>query len=152
MSTKRLRLDSLGGRRFVAQNERGDRITLDASPAGGSEPAPIGVSPMEALLAALAACTAIDVRIVMEKKRTPLDSYRIEVEAERADGTYPQPYTSITLRHVASGAGVTLDALEKAAHLSHEKYCSVAASLDPKISVRIEVALEDAAAGGGPAA
>lgn len=143
MSTKRLRLDSLGARRYVATNERGDRITLDATPDTPDGTPRIGISPMDALLGALAACTAIDVQLVMDKKRTPLARYRIEVEAERKEGTYPQPYTSIKLRHIGAGEGITQDSLEKAAHLSHEKYCSVAASIDPSIPVEIEVVVED---------
>ena len=52
----------------------------------------------------------------------------IEAEGERAD-EHPRRYTRIVVRHIASGEGLTPEALERAAHLSHEKYCSVAASL-----------------------
>lgn len=43
------------------------------------------------------------------------------------------------MRHIASGEGVTEEALSKAAHLSHEKYCSVAASLNSDITVETRV-------------
>ena len=98
---------------------------------------------MEALLGALATCTAYDVVEVMNKRRTPLSTYRIEVEGERAQDD-PKRYTRITVRHIAAGAGVSEAQLVRAATLSHEKYCSVAASLSSEIVV--EARLEDAAA------
>ncbi|MFN4071772.1 MAG: OsmC family peroxiredoxin, partial [Thermus caldifontis] len=42
-----------------------------------------------------------------------------------------------TITHIASGPGVTLEALERAAHLSHTKYCSVSANLNAEITVKV---------------
>ncbi|MFC4425422.1 OsmC family protein [Deinococcus navajonensis] len=123
---KTLNVTWLGEQRYLGVSESGHQLLIDNSAVK------IGVSPMEALLGALATCTAYDVVEVMKKRRTPLSSYRIEVEGERAE-TNPKRYTTITVRHIASGEGVTAEALEKAAHLSHEKYCSVAASLNSEI-------------------
>ncbi|THF69143.1 OsmC family protein [Deinococcus sp. Arct2-2] len=123
---KTMNVTWLGEQRYLGVSESGHQILIDNSPTK------IGVSPMEALLGALATCTAYDVVEIMKKRRTPLASYRIEVEGERAD-TDPKRYTTITVRHIASGEGVTEDALSKAAHLSHEKYCSVAASISSEI-------------------
>ncbi|ANE43496.1 OsmC family protein [Deinococcus puniceus] len=123
---KTLNVTWLGEQRYLGVSESGHQLLIDNSPTK------IGVSPMEALLGALATCTAYDVVEIMKKRRTPLSSYRIEVEGERAD-TDPKRYTTITVRHIASGEGVTEDALSKAAHLSHEKYCSVAASISSEI-------------------
>lgn len=143
MGTKSVRLDVLPGNRYVAANERGDRITLEVSRAAEpAAPPAVGLGPMEALLAALGACTAFDVAGIMAKRRTPLERYRVELSGERPDGATPAPYRRIVVRHVASGEGVTAEALEKAAHLSHEKYCSVAASLDPRIEVVLEARVE----------
>ena len=124
--------------RFVAQNPRGDRITLEAHHTAplDSDPASVGLGPMEALLAALGSCTAVDVQDIMKKKRTPLSTYRIELEGIRAD-TIPQRYTKIIMRHIASG--ISQDALEKAVRLSFEKYCSVASSLRQDIEFVLEV-------------
>ena len=94
---------------------------------------------------ALATCTATDVQDIMRKRRTPLASYRLEVEGERAEGT-PGRYTRIVVRHIASGEGVSVEQLKKAAHLSHEKYCSVAASLRQDIEFVLEAKLEAAPA------
>lgn len=132
-----LTVHHLGEQRYVGFNGRGQQLLIDASPVA------IGVRPMEALLGALATCTAYDVVGIMEKRRTPLASYRIEVEGERAE-EHPRRFTDIVVRHVGSGPGVTAEALEKAAHLSHEKYCSVVATLNANI--RVEVAVEAEAA------
>ena len=147
MNTKTIHVDALdpgsgSSVRFVAQNPRHDRINIQAhiAPPSDSSPASTGLGPMEALLAALATCTATDVQDIMRKRRTPLTSYRLEVEGERAEGT-PGRYTRIVVRHIASGEGVTVEQLRRAAHLSHEKYCSVAASLRQDIEFVLEAKL-----------
>lgn len=127
----------LGEQRYVGLNETGQQLLIDNSPTK------IGVSPMEALLGALATCTAYDVVEVMKKRKTPVERYRVEVEGERAE-EHPKRYTRIVVRHIAGGAGITRESLEKAAHLSHEKYCSVSATLNSEVVV--EVQLDDVAA------
>jgi putative redox protein len=148
MASKTVLIDALdagGGKRtrFVASNPRGDRIALEAhhdAPAD-TDPSSVGLGPMEALLAALGSCSAVDVQDIMAKRRTPLSRYRIEVIGERAEGL-PARYTKITVRHIGSGEGVTKEQLEKAARLSFEKYCSVANSLREDIEFVIEARAE----------
>ncbi len=147
MSSKIIHIDALdpsgkSSPSFVAQNLRGDRIVIQAHHNAPTEhdPASSGLGPMEALLAALGACSAVDVQDIMRKKRTPLLRYRIELDGARSDST-PARYTKITMRHLASGEGVGLESLERAVRMSVEKYCSVAASLNPDIEMVIEVAL-----------
>ena len=135
---KTLHVTWLGEQRYLGVSESGHQLLIDNSPVK------VGVSPMEALLGALATCTAYDVVEIMKKRRTPLASYRIEVEGERAD-TDPKRYTRITVRHIAAGEGVSAEALNKAAHLSHEKYCSVAASLNSELVVATRLEGESAA-------
>ena len=84
---------------------------------------------MQALLAALGTCTAYNVVEILAKRRTPVQSYRIELEGTRAE-EHPRRYTHIKVRHIVSGKGITQESTEKAVELSHEKYCSVAASLN----------------------
>ena len=128
---------------FVAQNLRGDRITIMAHKVLpiSNDPPSAGLGPMEALLAALGSCTAVDVQDIMAKRRTPLTRYKLEIEGTRAEGT-PGRYTGIRVLHIGSGEGVSAEQLEKAAHLSHEKYCSVASSLREDIVWSIEARVE----------
>ncbi len=116
-----------GEQRYSGANEAGDRLVID-----GSDGVSLGVRPMEALLASLGSCTAFDVVEILAKRRTPVESYRIELSGERAD-EHPRRYTRILVRHVVSGAGITQKSLERAVELSHDKYCSVAASLNSDI-------------------
>jgi putative redox protein len=119
-------IDHLGGARYVGRNEGGDRIFVDG------EEISIGVRPTEALLAALGTCTAFDVVSILEKRRTPVESYRVELEGERAE-EHPRRFTKMVVRHVVSGEGTTRESLERAVSLSHERYCSVAATLNSEI-------------------
>ena len=50
------------------------------------------LSPVETVLAALAACTAMDVVSIAGKKRQAIDDYRIHVRGDQRD-EYPQVYT-----------------------------------------------------------
>lgn len=126
MANTTMIIQHLGGERYVGRNEAGNQIIID-----GEEVA-LGVCPMEALLAALGTCTAFDVVSILAKRRTPVESYRIELEGERAE-EHPRRYTRIRARHVVSGEGITQASLERAVSLSHEKYCSVASTLNSEI-------------------
>ncbi|HEY0868043.1 MAG TPA: OsmC family protein, partial [Fimbriimonas sp.] len=67
-----------GGMAFEATPPSGNKFVMDAIPEfGGSN---LGPTPLEALLASVAACSAMDVVSVLTKKRQKVLSYRIEVE------------------------------------------------------------------------
>ena len=119
-------IQHLGGARYVGWNRAGDQIIIDG------EEVTLSVRPMEALLAALGTCTTFDVVSILAKRRTPVESYRIELEGERAE-EHPRRYTRVRVRHLVSGEGITPESLERAVSLSHEKYCSVAATLNSEI-------------------
>jgi len=130
---KTIVIHQLCDKRFLAENEAGDRSVID-----GNDPA-AGLRPMEMLLAALGSCTAYDVVDIMKKKRTPLAFYRVEVTGRRAE-KHPRRYTHIHVVHVGSGEGVTEKQFAHAARLSHEKFCGASASLNAEITweVRLE--------------
>ncbi len=93
-----------------------------------------GQSPVDALLSALAACSAVDVVDVLAKRRTPVGQLRVEARGERRE-EIPRRFTHVELRYIVDGAGIEAVHVERAIALSHEKYCSVAATLDPELSV-----------------
>jgi putative redox protein len=119
----------LGDLRFEGGRTGGPAIRLDGAGADGP-------SPMEALLLALAGCTAADVVEIGRKMREPWEgaSFRVHVEGERAPEP-PRRYTRIRLAYRVSGAGLDRAKLERAIALSHEKYCSVLHSLRPDLVV-----------------
>jgi len=94
----------------------------------------IGASPTETLLAALAACTAMDVASILRKKRQRFSRYRIEVTGEKQEG-HPQVFTAITVEHQLTGP-MTAEAVRRSVELSATAYCPVSAMLSA--AVRIE--------------
>jgi len=93
-----------------------------------------GCSPTETLTLALAGCMAIDVVLILEKRRARLDSLRVAVDGTRAD-TEPRRFTRLALRFELAGSGFTEAHVERAIALSREKYCSVWHSLRQDIEL-----------------
>ena len=85
-------------------------------------------SPVESVVASLAACTGMDVISIMIKKRQRIDRYEIEGRAiQRTE--YPQVLTEIEITHVIEGSVVLEHAVRRAIELSATKYCPVNAML-----------------------
>jgi putative redox protein len=112
----------ISGNNFVGVDSTRHAVVLSAEDQG------IGVKPSEMLLVALASCTAVDVVSIMEKKRKPLSFLEIISTGEK-DIEPPWPYRKINLHYRLKGREVTDTAVAQAIRLSHEKYCSVAATV-----------------------
>ena len=102
-------------------------VTLDSKGVAGP-------SPMQALLAALAGCMAIDVVMILQKGRHPLTALEAQLVGQRAEEE-PRRYTTITLHFVVTG-DVPSQAIERAIELSHDKYCSVWHSMRQDIDLQ----------------
>lgn len=124
----------VGEEQFLAVGASGHAVALDADRKSNVAP-----GPMEMLLAALGACTATDVVMILEKKRQKLESLEVIVSGERAENP-PKVWTKLELVYKLRGH---LDeaAVKHAIELSEEKYCSVAAMLrkTAAISFRFEI-------------
>ena len=84
-----------------------------------------GPSPMDLVLAAVAACMAIDIKVILDKGRVPFDALDVTARGERRE-VPPRHYRA--LRLVFSLTGVppgNRRRLERALELSRAKYCSV---------------------------
>ena len=99
-----------------------------------------GPSPVDALLGALATCASSDVVDILAKRRTPVSTFEVEVEAERANAV-PRRLTHVLLKFRITGEGIEREQAERAIDLAITKYCSVRDSLDPRISITWEVQL-----------
>jgi putative redox protein len=98
-----------------------------------------GASPTQLLLLSVAGCMAIDVKMILEKSRVPLDSLEVEVVGERAE-TEPKRFLAIQLIYRLSGPLEEHEAkLQRAIDLSRDKYCSVLHTLDPGIDFDISI-------------
>jgi putative redox protein len=93
---------------------------------------------MDALLSALAVCTAEDVIEILHKRRTPAEHLDIDVTGDRAN-EIPARLVAVKLTYHLTGAGIDRVNAERAVDLALTKYCSVRRSLDPTISVDFSV-------------
>jgi uncharacterized OsmC-like protein len=108
--------------RFVALTGT-DRVL-----AFGDHPEEHELSPVETLVAALAACSAMDVISIAGKKRQAIDRYEVHAVGTQRD-EYPQVLTEITITHEVWGADLSEAAIRRAIELSATKYCPVNAML-----------------------
>jgi putative redox protein len=123
-------VDPVEGMRVDAVSGSGFPVSFDtlAPDQGG-----VGPSPTEALLAALAACTAMDVASIMRKKRQQIERYEIAVTAEKAD-EHPHVFTSIVVEHQIVG-DVSSEAVRRSVELSATSYCPVSAMLSRSVPI-----------------
>jgi putative redox protein len=123
---KKMVLNWRGNYRFTAKNEKGLSVNFDAPmPNGGEETA---LSPMENVLASLAACSSFHVVSILRKKRQDFSDYSVEMTADRRDEP-PRIFTNIHLKYFIKGKNISKEAVETAIRLSEEKYCSVGGML-----------------------
>ena len=118
------------GMAFRGGPDGGVEIGVDG---GGVE----GPAPMHLLLMSVGACMAIDVLMILEKGRVPVDDLEIEAVGVRADDP-PQRYESMELVYRISGPSEDeQQRVDHAIALSKDKYCSVLHTLDPNIDLTI---------------
>ena len=92
------------------------------------------LSPVETVLAALGACTAMDVISITTKKRQAIDDYRIHLRGDQRD-EYPQVYTEIEVVHEVTGSDISEAAIRRSIELSATKYCPVSAMISAGATV-----------------
>lgn len=113
---------------FSAEVPSGVTFVMDSHPDHGGKGR--GPTPVEALLSAIAACGAMDVVSILEKKRQVVTSYRVEVDGDRPPpGEYPRPFSAIRVKHIVSGPNLDPLAVKRAVELSDGKYCTVITTL-----------------------
>ena len=121
MSIKNVVVRNDAAMHFTATTGSGFPVTFDS---GDAQTAP---GPTEVVLAALAACSAMDVVSILAKKRQTFERYEIHVRGDQRDA-YPQVFTRIDVVHEMAGS-VEPVALRRSIELSATKYCPVNAML-----------------------
>lgn len=117
------------------ENKSGNTVILDAAEKIGGKNK--GMRPMELLAGSLAGCMSIDVLLILQKQRQPVTFYEVTIDAQRKDAV-PAAFEAFQL-DFAFNREVDLEKAEAAVNLSHEKYCSVSASLHPSIQITTQV-------------
>lgn len=110
---------------FVATNEKGHKINLSGD---GSS-----VGPMESVLMAIAGCSTIDIVMILEKMRQPLEHIEVEVQAERRD-EIPKTFTKVNLHYKLTG-DLKEKKVEQSINSSLDKYCSVSKMIEKSAEI-----------------
>lgn len=125
--TSRISVDWKQDRVFECGREGGPSIFLD----GDGKAAP---SPPDALLAALASCVSVDVVDILAKRKTPVETFNVDVVGQRAETT-PRRFRHITLNFTITGRDIDRAHADRAIDLALNKYCSVRDTLDPNLPI-----------------
>ena len=125
--------------RFVAVGSNEGRAIVLNAPHPEGTPA-TGFSPAELVLAGAGACSAWDVVQILWKGRQEVGGLEVRVvgtqQAER-----PWPFRDVRLHYVVTGRDLNPGLVRRAVRLSHERYCSVIATIRgaAKIGYTLEI-------------
>ena len=114
------------GMSFVAETGSGHMIVMDGAPEGGGRN--LAPRPMETVLAGTAGCTAYDVVLILRRGRQAVTGCQVKVTSTRAE-TDPKVFTKINMHFTVTGSDISAAAVERAIHMSHNKYCSASIML-----------------------
>ncbi len=127
-------------RMFLGESGSGHTIVMDGAPdAGGRN---LGVRPMETVLIGMGGCTAFDVVHILEKSREAIEDCVADITAERADED-PKVFTKIHVKFTVTGKNLNPEKVERAVHLTAEKYCSASIMLAKTAEITHEVEIVD---------
>lgn len=115
-----------GGVKFESETGSGHTLTTDGPEASGGENA--GARPMELVLIGTGGCASYDVVTILKKMKQPVEGCVCKLSAERADEP-PKVFTRIGMHFVVTGHGLSEKKVQRAVHLSADKYCSASIML-----------------------
>ncbi len=115
-----------GGKNMVGINSNGQRIEMNWEE---------GPSPMQLALQMVGACSIVDVVIGLKERE--FSKAWVDMDSTRNDES-PRFFTSINMVYHVVG-DVPKKLVERIAHKSHEKYCSVSNSLRDDCKITYEV-------------
>jgi len=110
------------GLTFESDNPSGKTVVMDTNIDGQDER--YGLSPKAMMLSSLAGCSALDVISTLDKMKSPIDDFKIEVSGELTD-EHPRYYHSVFVDYHFYGTDLNKKKCERAVELSVEKYCGV---------------------------
>lgn len=123
---------------FVATSTRGREVHMDEpTESGGTDQ---GVSPMQMLIMAMGGCSGIDIAMILEKSRQTIETFEMELDAERPPNTVGQPYHKIHAHYILTGE-IDPAKAERAVRLSVTKYCGVSRTLEASADITCSVSI-----------
>jgi putative redox protein len=124
-----------GGLAFLTTTGSGHLTLMDGDPGAGGQNQ--GAAPKEMLLAALAACTAMDVAAILQHMHEPLKDLSVRASGDVAPH-HPRVFERIRLEYELTG-DVAPERFARAVELSQHRYCPISAML--RASTTISAAL-----------
>ena len=121
-----------GGVSFSGESESGHSVLMDGAPEAGGKN--LGPRPMEMILMGVGGCTTFDVVMILKKGRQDISDCVVEIEAVRANMD-PKVFTHIHLHFILTGKNLNRTQVERAIHLSAEKYCSASIMLKNTVEI-----------------
>ena len=131
-----------GAMRFEAAAPNGYTVIMDTIPQFGGNGE--GMIPKDVLLSALGGCTGMDVISILRKMRQEVTGYRIQLRGEEHT-EHPKKFDRIVVEHIIEGYKLNPEQVAKAVQLSHEKYCTIAASLAGSVEIEMTYQIIEAA-------
>jgi putative redox protein len=126
---------------FVAESGSGHALVIDGAPEGGGRD--LGPRPMEVVLMGTGGCTAYDVMHILRKSRAPVTDCVLEIDSERA-AEDPKVFTKIHFHFIITGKDLKAAQVERAVHLSAEKYCSASIMLGKTAAITHDFEIREA--------
>ncbi|MGY8990883.1 MAG: OsmC family protein [Rhodospirillales bacterium] len=127
-------------RMFLGESGSGHTIVMDGAPNSGGRN--MGVRPMETILIGMGGCTAFDVVHILEKSREAIEDCVADITAERAEDD-PKVFTKIHVKFTVTGKKLNPEKVERAVHLTAEKYCSASIMLAKTAEITHEIKIID---------
>lgn len=126
-----------GGMRFDGKSRSGRTVELDFAPPGGMSE---GYTPLELLLASLAACSGQVVAGLLNRMGQEIAGFRIIARGAQKD-IHPKVLKAVRLEFEFSGGRLEPASVAKALALSEERYCPVWAMLKASVPIKAEFRL-----------
>lgn len=126
----KIKLGYKADKEYFCVNESGNRVEIDMLATSEKN----AMSPMELLLSGIISCAAVDIVQMVKKRRKTLVDFYGEVEGTRRD-EIPKKFTDVSIKYTFFSPDLTEAEAERIVGLAVEKYCSVASSIDPQITM-----------------
>jgi putative redox protein len=118
------------GEMRVNVDVRGHNLSMDYPATGGKDP-----TPLEVLLASLAACAANTLNMVLCRKMgAKVTSLDVEAKAQRRE-EHPTLLTKIELVYHLRGDGLAPEMVDRALRIAEDQLCPVLAMLRPGVEI-----------------
>ena len=135
MALKKVTAVYNGGMNFSASID-GHILQIDTTEEkGGSN---LGPRPKALMLAALSGCTGFDIVSILTKMRVEFSEFSVAIEANSTDNE-PSVYDNVNIIYSIKVKKKDQAKVDKAVHLSKEKYCGVSRMFEGFATVHFEI-------------